>query len=164
MANKEYIYADGNTVRKKRYKKRRRLSPREQQKLRQIRRQREFEAEIAFRERNRRVSNLKPISFHLTFLFFVATVCTLFLLIQYLNLRIETDAVLRNIRHKENVLENLKEENRTIENNLNTSVDLNKLFKIAVEDLGMVYPDEDHIITFEKTEHGYVRQYEDIPN
>lgn len=42
--------------------------------------------------------------------------------------------------------------------------DLDYVYRVAVEELGMVYPNNNQIITFEKVEESYVRQYADIPD
>lgn len=41
--------------------------------------------------------------------------------------------------------------------------DFNKIYDYAVGKLGMVYPNENKIITFDMNEDGYVRQYAEIP-
>ena len=44
-----------------------------------------------------------------------------------------------------------------------TYVDLKHIYEVATGELGMVYPSDDQILYYDKTESGYVRQYEDIP-
>ena len=38
-----------------------------------------------------------------------------------------------------------------------------QIYKIATEELGMVYANKDQVRMYNKTESEYVRQYEDIP-
>ena len=44
-----------------------------------------------------------------------------------------------------------------------SSVDLEEIRDIAINELGMVYANKDQILLYDKTESEYVRQYEDIP-
>ena len=43
------------------------------------------------------------------------------------------------------------------------SVDLDKIRDIAINELGMVYANQDQIVTYEKQDKDYVRQYEEVP-
>jgi cell division protein FtsB len=63
----------------------------------------------------------------------------------------------------ERMLDDLREENDALETRINTSVDLDYIYKVATEELGMVYADESQVRLYNKTESEYVRQYEDIP-
>jgi len=42
--------------------------------------------------------------------------------------------------------------------------DLDYVYNIAVNELGMVYPNNNEVITFDKATESYVRQYGDIPD
>ena len=44
-----------------------------------------------------------------------------------------------------------------------SSVDLDKIRDIAINELGMVYANQDQIVTYEKQDKDYVRQYEEVP-
>lgn len=57
----------------------------------------------------------------------------------------------------------LKTENDALQTNINTSVDLDHVYKVATEELGMVYANKNQILQYDKTESEYVRQNEDIP-
>ena len=50
-----------------------------------------------------------------------------------------------------------------METRINTSLDLDYVYRVATEELGMVYPNKNQVILYNKTESEYVRQYEDIP-
>ena len=54
-------------------------------------------------------------------------------------------------------------DNDALETRINTSIDLDNIYKIATEELGMVYANKDQVRMYNKTESEYVRQYEDIP-
>ena len=60
-------------------------------------------------------------------------------------------------------LEELKTDNDSMELLLSSYTDLEYIEQVATEELGMVYPSDGQIVYYEKTESGYVRQYEDIP-
>ena len=60
-------------------------------------------------------------------------------------------------------MEHLKAENDAMETRINTSIDLDYIYKVATEELGMVYANRDQVLLYDKTESEYVRQDEDIP-
>lgn len=57
----------------------------------------------------------------------------------------------------------LQTDNDNREALLNASVDAKQIYQIATQRLGMSYPEKHQVITYNKTESGYVAQYEDIP-
>ena len=94
----------------------------------------------------------------------LAAVCTLCLCVNYLHLQSAITTNIHKIGEQEAALEKLKAENDALEMNINTSVDLDHVYKVATEELGMVYANKDQILHYDKTESEYVRQNEDIPN
>ena len=72
-------------------------------------------------------------------------------------------ARINHIEDLELKLENLKSENDALQTRIDTYVDLDHVYKVATEELGMVYANKDQILLYDKTESEYVRQYEDIP-
>ena len=68
-----------------------------------------------------------------------------------------------NIKSLETRLDNLRTENDALERSIDTSVDLNYVYSVAVNELGMVRVGQGNIIQYDKTESEYVRQYEDLP-
>lgn len=93
----------------------------------------------------------------------VAVVCTLCLCVNYLHIQSSITAKIHTIEEKEAKLENLKTENDALQTSINTSVDLDHIYKVATEELGMVYANKNQILQYNKTESEYVRQNEDIP-
>ena len=75
----------------------------------------------------------------------IAAVCTLYFCVSYLQLQSSIAARLNHIEA------------------LEASIDLDNIYKIATEELGMVYANKDQVRMYNKTESEYVRQYEDIP-
>lgn len=94
----------------------------------------------------------------------IASICTLYLCINYLQIQSSITTRIHNIAQLEKRLEKKKSENDALATHINTSVDLDYIYKAATQDLGMVYANKDQIILYDKTESEYVRQYEDIPN
>ncbi len=94
----------------------------------------------------------------------IASCCTLFICVNYLQVRSDMTRRMDNIKRLEQELDTLKDENDTLETRINTSVDLDYVYKIATEELGMVYANKNQILRYKQTESEYVRQYEDIPN
>ena len=67
------------------------------------------------------------------------------------------------LRSWNRILQTLKSDNDALEARISTYVDLKHIYEVATGELGMVYPSDDQILYYDKTESGYVRQYEDIP-
>ena len=75
----------------------------------------------------------------------LASICTLYLCVNYLHLQSAITARMHNIEAMEEKLEKMRTEND------------------ATKELGMVYAKKDQVLLYDKTESEYVRQYEDIP-
>ena len=73
-------------------------------------------------------------------------------------------ARLSRIETLEQQVENQRAENNTLETRINTSVNLDHIYKVATEELGMVYAGKDQVLLYDQTESEYIRQNEDIPN
>ena len=92
-----------------------------------------------------------------------AVIITLYICYSYLCLQSSISSHMENVEQLETRYETLKAENDALESSINTSVDLNYVYNVAINELGMVHAGKDSIINFDKTESEYVRQYEDIP-
>ena len=90
-------------------------------------------------------------------------ICTLYICVSYLKLQSSVTARLNHIESLEESIEKLKGDNDALLTRINTSVDLDYVYKVATEELGMVYANKDQVRLYNKTESEYVRQYEDIP-
>lgn len=144
-------YIEGNTVRKLHSAKD--LEAGERQKPKK---------KVSYRVRRNQERALQmnmPYVFMLT----VALVCTLYLCINYLQVQSTMTTRIHNIETIEKELEFLKSENDAAETRINTSLDLDYVYRVATEELGMVYPNKNQVILYNKTESEYVRQNEDIP-
>lgn len=144
-------YVDGNTVRQDRYHQ-------------EIRPHRDARSE--YRQSHRVKRNQEkalymdgPYVIALT----IAAVATLFLCVNYLHVQASIRARMNHIEELELTLEHLKSENDALQTRIDTYVDLDHVYQVATEELGMVYANKDQILLYNKTESEYVRQYEDLP-
>lgn len=82
---------------------------------------------------------------------------------QMLTLKAEILSSKQHIVTLQNQLDDLRLSNNAVEDSIAIFTDLDHIYKVATEEMGMVYPTEDQVIRFDKTESEYVRQYENIP-
>lgn len=93
----------------------------------------------------------------------LAALSALYLCVSYLQVQSSINARIHNIEELERDLEQLKSENDALATRINTYIDLDHVYKVATEELGMVYANRNQVLLYDKTESEYVRQYEDIP-
>ncbi len=93
----------------------------------------------------------------------IAAMCVLSICVSYLHMQSTMTSRIHNIEGLEKELEQLKSENDALASRINTSIDLDHVYKVATEELGMVYANRNQVLLYDKTESEYVRQYEDIP-
>lgn len=85
-------------------------------------------------------------------------------LISYVKLQSEITSSVKRISRYEQELNNLTLANDDEYSKINNAVDLEEVRRVAVEELGMVYADENQIVSYEREQSDYVRQLQDIPN
>lgn len=148
-------YVDGNTVR--------RAEPAERPEYQERRRRQETAPYV--REHIRR-NQEKALSMDLPYVLMLsaAAVCALVICVGYLHQQSAMQARLDHIETLEQQVENQRAENDTLETRINTSVNLDYIYKVATEELGMVYAGKDQVLLHDQTESEYIRQNEDIPN
>ena len=93
----------------------------------------------------------------------MAAFCVLVICVNYLQVQSTIGTRLAHIEELERSVEQMKAENDATETRINTSIDLDYIYKVATEELGMVYANRNQVLLYDKTESEYVRQYEDIP-
>lgn len=147
-----YVY--GNTVRK--------LEPQRVEEIRTPERTREEKKEVSQRALRNQERALSMDGF-LVMMLAVATIALLYICISYLSIQSSITTHLYNIEAQEATLAELKEGNKTLRAKIDNHVDLEYIYKVATEELGMVYPAEDQVIVYDRVESEYVRQYENIP-
>lgn len=144
-------YVDGNTVRKLR------VAP-------DIRREEE-QYEIPQRrlkERSRKKA-LSGISFASLLVLTAAVITTVYVCVDYLMVQNQVNVMNKQIVSLEKQITVLTKENDAAYEAINAAVDMEEIYRVAVEELGMVYPNKNEVITYQSGSADYVRQYEDIP-
>lgn len=92
-----------------------------------------------------------------------ASVLTLWVCAGYLQLQADNTSRTKELAALEQELSNLKIENDDEYNRVTTSVDLEEIRRIAVEELGMVYAGADQVVLYDGRGSDYVKQYQEIP-
>lgn len=93
-----------------------------------------------------------------------AAVVTLYVCVNYLQLQADMSHRISNITAMEKQLDTLTAQNNSLDNTINNYIDLDRIYKVATEELGMVHASEDQVSLYQKTESEYVKQYGDIPS
>jgi len=97
-------------------------------------------------------------------MFLIAAVIMLFVsCIQYLTLQAEVTSRIKNIASLETQLEEKRKENDDDYTRIMTSVDLDYIKDVAINELGMVYAQQDQVILYDGGTRDYVRQSKEIP-
>ena len=84
-------------------------------------------------------------------------------LINYIQMQFEVTNNAKQIASLESELISITQTNDETYAKIVNSVDLDEVRKIAMSQLGMIYPEEGQIIRYTNTGRDYVRQYQDIP-
>jgi hypothetical protein len=111
----------------------------------------------------KRQENTTSMSFSHLMTMSVAMLVVLVLCVNYISIQSKLTSIIRQTQIKESELENLKNENDAAEADIALYVDLDHIYDVATNRLGMIYAKKSQVITYEKTESEYVRQFEDIP-
>jgi hypothetical protein len=69
----------------------------------------------------------------------------------------------KSISRKEQQLAQLHLVNENLQHEINAALDLNSLYQVATEELGMVPAGENDVITYRARSSGYIRQYDNVP-
>lgn len=93
----------------------------------------------------------------------IALVVTGFTLVNYIGLQADITSSVERISSLEKQLNELKLKNDEEYSRITSSVNLEEIRRIAIQELGMQYADEGQIISFESENNDYVKQMADIP-
>ena len=144
-------YVDGNTVRKLR------VAP-------DIRREEEqYVAPSPRRQEYRQAKVFSGINFASLIVLTVAIIATVYVCVDYLMLQNQVSQMDKRSVKLEKELVVLTNENDASYEAIDTALNLDYIYQVAVEELGMVYPNKNEVITYKRSSSNYVRQYEDIP-
>ncbi len=146
-------YVDGNVVRK----------PEEHREHRERREHREPQRRHVSPAVRRNREKAKAMNFGYVF-FLACSMMTLgVVLLAYLNLQWEITRSVETIASNEYRLNEMKLMNDEEYNRIISSMDLEEIKRIAIQELGMKYAQEGQVITFSGESGDYVRQLADIP-
>lgn len=93
----------------------------------------------------------------------VACVLTLALGAYYLQQQALSTSSQKKIASLESELAELRKVNADDLNRIETSVNLQEIRDIAINELGMVYATEENVVLYKNTTQNYVSQYEEVP-
>lgn len=117
-----------------------------------------------------RVRKAKPqkglkLAMHPAFAVFLAfsVVATLGACTLMLSMQAKVTGQSDSITMLQSEIEVLTDNNNAYEARINSSVNLEQIRDIAINQLGMVYPVEGQVVYYNLTEADYVRQFQDIP-
>ncbi len=82
---------------------------------------------------------------------------------QYLSMQASVKNSASEIAKLEQQLVKITASNDEEEQKINASIDYDAIYNTAVNELGMVYPERNQVITYDAGESEYVKQYQDIP-
>lgn len=144
-------YVDGNTVRKYNH-------------VPDIHREREpYEMPSPRRQQQTNPRALQGLSLGSLLMLSIAIAATLYICVEYLKLQTNVNHMEKTIISMEKKLSNLKEVNEASYDQINMIYDLDYVYRVATQEYGMVYPNNNEVITYKKSNNNYVRQYRDIP-
>lgn len=97
-------------------------------------------------------------------LFIVVAIAVAFLMcISYLEAQESITAMSKKVASLESEILTLKNENDAAYDKINSSVDLQYVYDVAVNELGMVHAKDDQVIPYNSRKSNSVRQYGEIP-
>ena len=113
-------------------------------------------------QRGRR-GKAQSLSIGYTLFLAAASALTLWVCAGYLQLQADNTARVKNIAALEAQLSELRTENDDEYNRVTTSVDLEEVRDIAINELGMVYAGADQVVLYDSEGSDYMKQYAEIP-
>lgn len=107
----------------------------------------------------------RALSMNLGYVAFLtaAAVITVFMCVHFLQLRAQGTRLQKQVTALETQLDAAILENNSDYNRIMTSVDMEHVKDVAMNELGMVYAKKSQIVTYELEDNDYVRQYSEIP-
>lgn len=83
-------------------------------------------------------------------------------LIGYIRLNADITSLNEEIARQEKILNNMRVDNTEAMTRIESSINLEEIKQIAIQELGMVYPKEGQIITYSGVAYDYVRKVSDV--
>lgn len=94
----------------------------------------------------------------------MAVLATFYICISYLQLNAECTSRVDNINDMKIELNSIKDDNDEEYSRITSSVNLEEIKRIAIDELGMVYASKDQTALYKSQDSDYVRQYQDVPS
>ena len=115
---------------------------------------------VPYRSRRQESTNLS-----VPYCLFLAVACVLTMVLGafYLQQQALSTSSQKTIASLESQLAELKKTNADDLNRIETSVNLEEIRNIAINELGMVYATAENVVMYENTKQNYVSQYEEVP-
>ena len=126
------------------------------------RREREYEKARKQIREQKRVQNALSMDAPYVIALTLALIIVLGMCIAYLKVQADLTARIKNIEAQEKILEQYIADNDALESRIDASIDLDEIYRVATEELGMVYANKNQVLTYDKTPTEYVRQNDDI--
>lgn len=118
-----------------------------------------IEEEIRKRNRKNRKVSIGYVAYMILCMGILTLVCA-----NYLKLQSEVTLLNRSTARLENNLLDATLSNDEEYARIMGAVDIERIKQIAMEDLGMTYPDESQVVSFVDNDSDYVRQFGEIPD
>lgn len=114
---------------------------------------------------NARRNREKALRMNLPYVVFltVASIATVFVCINFLKLQAQGITYRTEIANLESRLSTMKLANDNAYEDAVSSVNMDEVKTIAINELGMEYADEGQVITYSSQDGDYIRQYQEIP-
>lgn len=113
------------------------------------------------KKNRRRALDMSPVY---TGFLTMAAICAVIICVVYLQLQAELVQRSENITALQSELADLTEANDTAYNAATDSVNLQEIREKAMNELGMVYAEDGHVVEYNSPTSDYVKQYSDIPS
>ena len=106
----------------------------------------------------------RALSMNLSYVLFlsVAAVAVVMVCIFYLRLQATSTQLQKKTVSLQTQLKNLQIENDIVYNEIISGVDLEQVREVATEELGMTYPSQSQIVSYEAVSSDYVKHYEEM--
>ena len=150
--NSDYVF--GNAVRK--------AAPARRDRRQELRDERESHARSEQIRRNQ--EKHMRMSFPFVLFLAAASVCAVFVCFQYLSIQTSINGRMNHIQTLQDDISGLRQDNKALQTRIDTYYNLDYIYQVATQELGMTYASADQVIVYNRTESEFVRQYDDIPD
>lgn len=124
----------------------------------------EPEVDTLYEEQPKQQVKTSPMSLGYVLMLAIAIMAVGYVLIGYVELQSDITNRINHISKMESTLNDVRLSNDEAYTKIMSSIDLEQIKDIAVNELGMRYAKEGQVIIYSGESNDYVRQYKDIPN